>query len=529
MYLYISKISILFALYFITARFGLTMNATSGFASLVWAPTGIALASLLLYGYKLWPAIALAAFSVNLATGAPFLSAFGISVGNTLEALIAAHLLCRYADFHKTLDRTKDVVAFLIIAVLLSTLVSASVGVTSLWLGQIIPTEKLAEAWYAWWRGDLYGNLIITPLLLVLGTRKWGRIEAKVALEVSIFVLLMTGTCLLVFGKFHGSIDLPNLPFLFILFPFTIWASLRLGQTGNVVTIFLLSAFAIWGAATGAGPFATGSFTANLLHLHAYIGALAVTGLVLAASAAERMSALRALYESQSQLKSALKNRDEFISIASHELKSPLALIALNLQSLRKSSSLESLATKVQSCENHVNRLCTLVDDLMDLTRIRSGKLELHRERVDLSELTKEIIARQPASTPENVSVVTVKADMPVIGSWDRTRIEQVLTNLLSNAHKYGDHAPIEISVEMSPERNFAKLEVKDQGIGVPLEMRDEIFECFKRAHPGNAIQGLGLGLYIVRQIAEAHGGVVRLESGSKQGSTFTVELPTGI
>lgn len=135
---YLAKVAILFALYFSTGKLGLMMGAVGGFAPLVWPPTGISLAALLLFGYRLWPGVAVGAFLVNLSSGAPPLVATGIALGNTLEALSGAYLLRRYAGWRNSLDHLRDVLALLVLAALLSTMVSATMGVSSLWLGGVI-------------------------------------------------------------------------------------------------------------------------------------------------------------------------------------------------------------------------------------------------------------------------------------------------------------------------------------------------------------------------------------------------------
>lgn len=520
---YITKVIILFLLYFSTAWFGLKMDAASGFATLVWPPTGIALAALLLYGFRLWPGIALGALCVNYVTGASLLSACGISLGNTLEAVLAAYALDRHADFHRSLDRVKDVAWFLVVAVILSTLVSATIGVSSLWLSDIIPTEKLYTTWSFWWRGDLYGNLIFAPPILTWSTRSWTRIVSSDVLEGSALLVLTTLACLFVFGVLgRFDIGFPDLPLLFILFPFVVWASFRFFQIGNVTVTFIVSGFALWGATQGAGPFTLPRLSENLLLFHAYLGTIAVTGLTLAASATERKRALEEFKKSKFELQEALKTRDEFISIASHELKTPLINLALQLQMLRKTDpSSKPFISAIKSCENQTSRLSRLIDDLMDLTRIRIGKLEVNKELVDLSELVKEIVSLQ------SVDTISVQAEPSVIGNWDRVRIGQIVNNLITNAIKYGDNKPIEVRVGTDPARGIAKLEVKDHGIGISQEMQTEIFKSFKRATPNGFITGLGLGLYIVQQLVEVHGGKVRVESALRQGSTFTVELPT--
>ena len=164
---YVSGVIALAAVYYGAARLGLGFDAVSGFATLIWPPTGIALAALFLLDRKYWPGIFLGAFFANFITGAPLLVALGIAAGNTGEAVLGAFLLKR-AGFRPTMERMSDAAAFLGLAVFWSTMISASVGVTSLWLGGVVATPALIRTWGAWWIGDMLGNLIVGSLLLVV-------------------------------------------------------------------------------------------------------------------------------------------------------------------------------------------------------------------------------------------------------------------------------------------------------------------------------------------------------------------------
>src|SRR5438309_8065436 len=156
---YIARVWALGVLYFSTATLGLSLDAVSGVAAAVWPPTGIALAALLLGGCRLWPGIAFGAFLVNVSAGAPVPVACGMAMGNTLEALVGSVLLVRVVGFRPALDRLRDVVGLVVLAAGLSTLVSATVGVTSGWLGGVIPSVTYWKAWRTWWLGDAMGDL----------------------------------------------------------------------------------------------------------------------------------------------------------------------------------------------------------------------------------------------------------------------------------------------------------------------------------------------------------------------------------
>jgi signal transduction histidine kinase len=174
--------------------------------------------------------------------------------------------------------------------------------------------------------------------------------------------------------------------------------------------------------------------------------------------------------------------------------------------------------------ERQLNRLIRLVEDMLDVSRISTGRITYSAEEFDLCELAKDVTSRYASQFEAAGVTVRVEAPGPVIGKWDRYRLEQVIVNLLTNALKYGAGQPVEITVSKRP--GYAVLAVRDHGLGIPAQDHARIFEQFERAVSGNSISGLGLGLFISRKIVEAHHGTIQVESKEGHGSTFIVELP---
>ncbi|HZA13486.1 MAG TPA: GAF domain-containing sensor histidine kinase, partial [Myxococcaceae bacterium] len=247
----------------------------------------------------------------------------------------------------------------------------------------------------------------------------------------------------------------------------------------------------------------------------------------LAGRLAHALENARLYHEAQE----AIRVRDEFLTIASHELNTPLTPLQLHLQTLKNTVAAspeglipaEMVVPKVEMAERQQRRLARLVSELLDISRIRLGRLQLNFEEFDLAACCADIMERLRPDLERTGSRLSFRAPSPVIGSWDRLRIEQVAANLLSNAAKYGAGKPID--VEVTHEGNAARLTVRDHGIGIPPDQQERIFERFERAASPN-FGGLGLGLYIARQIIEAHGGTIRVKSSLGAGSTFSVELP---
>ncbi len=230
----------------------------------------------------------------------------------------------------------------------------------------------------------------------------------------------------------------------------------------------------------------------------------------------------------------AVRLRDEFLVVASHELKTPLTPLRLQLQGLRRvvesragqPVAPERVLRAVQGCEAQVRKLAGLVDDLLDVSRLAQGRLPLHLEAVDLVAVTREVLEELAEEAARACCQVELRAGGPVVGRWDRLRLEQVVMNLLTNALKYGARRPILVRVWV--EEGRARLDMRDEGIGIAPEHRGRIFGKFERAVSERHYGGLGLGLHITQRIVQALGGTIRVESEVGRGSTFTVELPLG-
>jgi signal transduction histidine kinase/transcriptional regulator with GAF, ATPase, and Fis domain len=221
----------------------------------------------------------------------------------------------------------------------------------------------------------------------------------------------------------------------------------------------------------------------------------------------------------------ALKSRDEFLSIAAHEIRGPITSLHMAVQSLQRGKVLpESMPKVLQIIERADRLLIRFVDELLDITRIRTQRMHFKFEDVDLGDVVRQVSTRLAPELARSGSSLSITSKGPAVGQWDSFRLAQVITNLLSNAIKFGLGKPIEVSIDRHD--GIAKLEIKDRGIGIPKEMMDKIFKPFERAVSVRHYGGLGLGLYIAHTIVDGLGGTIRVESQPNAGSTVIVELP---
>lgn len=631
--------------YVATAKLGLALDPVSGFATLVWPPSGIALGALARRGVWLWPAVTLGAFATNLSSGAGWLVALGIAGGNTLEAVVGARLLGRAQGAGGPIHEVSHAIALLGAAVC-SPIVAASTGVLSLWLGGVVAPGRAFDVWQAWWLGDLLGALVLTPLLLNAGRDAEPERPRPGAVELGLSILAVLGSAALSFsGDPAAPLRRPHM-----IFPALIWTAIRFVPSMASAAVLIISAISIVITAHGSGPYATSAtLHENLTALQGFMGSVALIGLFLSAASAERAAALRQLGEKHArldaiaqstsdsltikdldgryvlvnpaharmlgsnpeavlgkrdddffppdvaegvrqsdrraqssdsavlsedvllvdgerrtfssakaayriagellgnisisrdvtqqknherELRDALGARDEFLSIASHELRTPLAALSLQVAGLERALSRRSAHTEESQRELYragravaqVERLTRLVDNLFDVSQITAGLLQLQREPCDLADVVRAVVSGLMDQATRAGCAVSISAPAVLEGHWDRFRLEQVITNLLTNAFKYGGGKPVEVSLEASS--GMAQLRVRDQGIGIAPEACERIFERFERVATGHQRKSLGLGLYIVRQVVDAHAGVVRVEASSPGGTTFLVELP---
>ena len=524
----------LLALYYPLGRLGL---ATSGFAhgnaTLVWPPTGLALAALVLGGRKLWPAVWIGGFLVNLSTGVPLATSLAVGTGNALEAVVGAALLER-VRFRTDLGRLRDVAALVGLAAVGATSISALFGAAGLCAFGAAPWASFPRVLWVWWAGDAMSVIGLTPALLVWSRVRWrprsGRRFLE-ALAIGVGTLLVAAAVFLIVP--YGA---PlYYPVAYLVFPFPIWSALRFGTRGASATTLATFAVAIWGTAQALGPFAFGTINQRLLMLHLFLAVLALTSVGLAA-ALEQMRAGEA----------ALRDRDE---------------------QLRQARKMEAIGRLAGGVAHDFNNLLTVITGFADLALDRLGRD--HPSRGDVEEIraaahrgasfTRQLLAfsRKQLVQPKVVDLNRIVAGMdglltallgetvrldirrsPDLGAVriDPAQAEQIVMNLVVNARDAmpeGGTIVLEthdLTVAPSaatagrPAGRFATLVVADSGVGMDSATLERIYEPFFTTKDAGA--GTGLGLATVYGIVIQSGGTIHAESTPGRGSRFEVRFP---
>ena len=298
---YLAGVTAFTLVYVAAAKFGLWLvPGVQNSVTPVWPPAGIALAVILVFGYRFWPGILIGAFAITAFSGFPVTTALGIGVGNTLEAMLATYLLRRVGAFHRALDRLWDVLGFVAMASVCAAILGATFGVACLGWGQVVDRSTAFPTWWMWWLGDALGMLLVTPLLLTW-SRKW-RDDWTLAqvMEAAGLLTLLIILSILIFGGWV----LPPLiyPPEYLFFPFVAWAALRLGPRGSALTVFAATAITIWDWGNGFGPTAAKGDLGSLLEMLSFLGILSVTGMTLAAVTSQHREAEMALRRRTTEL-----------------------------------------------------------------------------------------------------------------------------------------------------------------------------------------------------------------------------------
>ena len=503
----------------------------------VWVPSGLAVAAMLRYGYRAAPGVLLGAFLVNAFTPAPLWTSATIAVGNTLEAVTACWLL-RARGVRHDMGRARDVVAFAVLGAVVSTAVSASVGVASLRTAGVVPAGATGAAWILWWSGNAVGVLTVAPLLLLaLRRRGWWRLPRErlpeaVCLAVSVALVSWIGLTAHAVGPF-------------VVFPVLTWAAIRFHQGGANLACLFVVATTVWATGHGYGPFATAFRTDSLLLTQSFVAVLMATGLLVAALTVERErvnSELRRatvqieqrnaeLQRSNAELMALDQLKDSFVATVSHELRTPLTSIRGYTEILAEGEAgpLTGLARKaVAVIDDNGRRLQKLIEDLLTVAHVQAAAPPLPCRPVDIRSIVDRAGVRaEPAAGKAGLTLVTdAPGDMPaVLGDVDQ--LDRVLDNLLSNAIKFS-RAGGTVTTRMRHDDREVTVEVVDTGIGIPADEQHSLFERFFRSSLAqqHAIGGTGLGLTIAKSIVETHGGRIHATSREGVGTTVTFTVP---
>lgn len=522
-------IALLAVVYIIAGKLGLQLAFVHPNATAVWPPTGIALAALLVWGYRVWPGIFIGAFLVNVATAGSAATSLGIAAGNTLEGLLGAYLVNRFANGRHAFERPTDVFKFAALAGLGSTMVSATIGVTSLALAGYADWATYGSVWLTWWLGDAAGALIVAPVLILWSTDLRVQWRWEQAMEATLVGLLIVLVGYSVFGGLVFSHFQPY-PLEFLCAPLLVWTAFRFTQREAATATLLISGFALVGTLRGYGPFARGTPHESLLLLQTFMAVMAMIALSVVAAVSGRI-----LPEGQLRQAQKLETLGRLAASIAHDFNNLLTVIRSYSELLKETAILsEDQRVAIDEIAQATGRATSLTAQLLAFSRrqiVQPMVLDLNLVVTNMEQLFRRLIG-------ESVGLSTFLA--PSLGPVraDPSQLEQVLLNLVVNARDampQGGRLTIEtanIELDDTYVRHhpgarpgpYVRLAVSDTGMGMDAAIRARIFEPFFTTKAEG--KGTGLGLSIIYGIVKQSGGYITVDSEPGDGTTFTVYLP---
>jgi len=509
--------------YWAAARLSLNLALVHGQVTPIWPPTGIALVTFLTLGRRMWPAIAVAAFAVNLPLGPSPLGAAFIAGGNTLAPLVSTELL-RRVDFRPQLDRMRDAIAIVVLGALVGMTVSATVGSAVLTLSGAVPMNSFAPTWAVWWAGDAMGVLLVAPLLLSFVPRPGLRhLGWRRSVELTV---LLAGIGVVTYFLFENQFRIE-----YLVLPLIAVAAWRFRLAGAAPAALIASVIAVWAAVNGVGPFASETLMEKMVTLQAFNVSLSLASFLLAsfADARQQSEEISRLYRSASL---AITAKTDAIDVAAHELGPPVEVLISYLAVL-SDGKLGPPPPKWRAILNvmadkawQVNRT---MNELVEAARIEAKAQPANRAYMDLREAVRQAVVRAaPRAEMSGAKIATALGPEPVPVDADARQVGRILDNLINNSLTYAARPP-RLKLDAVMAGNRAVVHVTDNGVGMSQADRDRVFQPFHRTKDPafSSVPGAGLGLYTSRKFAEVNRGRLVLERTEPGvGSCFALDLP---
>ena len=518
---------VLFVIYVVAGKLGLSLAFVNQSATAIWPPTGIALAAFLLGGNWVWPAVFAGAFVVNATTARAITPAVFIAIGNTLESAAGAWLVRRAAGGLRAFETAPLLLRYTACATCAAAIAS-TIGVAVLLWSGLARAPDTASIWLTWWLGDLSGALLVTPAIICWARgrslpRSWAHL-----LEVTGMAIVLVVSCYIVFGPTAAGER--HYPMMFFVLAVLVWVSLRFGRREVTVALLLTSTLSTAGTIHGYGPFGEWTPAESLLLLQAYLSVTAIVVLALVAEFTRRRSIEDEMRVLNEELAASVRVKDEFLATLSHELRTPINTVLGWSQMLRDNTLSGPLRSKaIEAIHRNVTIQAQLVSDILDVSRMRSGTLRIERSPVRLATVVEDALeVVRPMISAKNLALsISVPADIVLEG--DGQRLQQILWNLLANAAKF---TPNEGTVGLTATLGDRDVEivVSDSGPGIDPAFLPYVFEPFRQADQGTTREygGLGLGLAITRELVRLHGGSIAGGNHERGGAVFVIRLPIG-
>ncbi|MBR0785134.1 MASE1 domain-containing protein [Bradyrhizobium iriomotense] len=533
---YIGGLVAIGAIYLVSAKGGLALASVHPSATPIWPPTGVALAAVLLRGYRTWPAIFVAAMIANATTAGSIATAIAIATGNSLEAVAGAYLINRWSGGRNTFSRPNSVAKFAVICVVIATPISASIGLSSLAIFGYIEPKNFVDAWITWWLGDVTGALVIAPVIVLWASSSYHAFNRHEFLETVGVLTTAAAVGLIAFSPLiEQAPGRDSLGFLAIL-PM-LWAALRRGPRDTATVALVLAGITIWGTHMGGGPFVTPDINASFLLVLMFLISITVPSLLLSADVEVRKKAEGSLRRAHAELERKVAERTQelqlanaaksrFLAMASHDLRQPLHALGLFVAQLRTPLKPEERTKTIERVDATRKEMDDMFNSLLDISRLDAGMLTPKLTEFPIARLLQKIETAFDQATREKGLRLRIQPSDAWVRS-DAMLLERIMLNLVSNAVRYTLRGGILVGCRRRGE--LLRIEVWDTGPGIPEDQRQNIFGEFFQipASDQSKSGGLGLGLAIVDRLCLLLNHQIDLASTVSRGSRFAILVPT--
>lgn len=521
------------AIYFALAKGGLALASIHPSATPIWPPTGVALAVVLLRGYRIWPAIFTAAMVANATTAGSVATSIAIATGNSLEAVVGAYLINQWSGGCNTFSTPNAVAKFALICVVIATPISASIGLTSLATVGYIEPKNFADAWITWWLGDATGALVIAPVIVLWAAGHHHAFSRNEFFETVGVLATAAVVGLIAFSPLiEQTPGRDPLGFLAIL-PM-LWAALRRGPRDTATVALVLAGSTIWGTLMGGGPFTSGPLNSSFLLVLMFLISITVPSLLLSADVEVRKKAEESLRRAQIELERKVAERTQklelanaaksrFLAMASHDLRQPLHALGLFVAQLRTPLNSGERTKTIEQVDAARKEMDEMFNSLLDISRLDAGMLTPRITEFPIARLLQKLETTFNQATREKGLQLRIWRSNAWVRS-DAMLLERILLNLVSNAVRYTLRGGIIVGCRRRGET--LRIEVWDTGPGIPEDQKQNIFGEFFQVPAQERSGGLGLGLAIVDRLRLLLNHPIDLASRVGRGSRFAIELP---
>ena len=522
-------------IYFVLAKAGLALASVHPSATPIWPPTGLALAAVLLWGYRTWPAIFIAAVIANATTAGSVATAIAIATGNTLEAVVGAYLVNRWSRGRHTFSRPNSVAKFALICIVIATPISTSIGLTSLATAGYIDRANFANAWVTWWLGDVTGALVIAPVIVLWASSHDHAFNRNDFLETVGVLATAAAVGLIAFSPLiEQTPSRDPLGFLAIL-PM-LWAALRRGPRDTATVALVLAGITVWGTLTGGGPFTTADLNVSFLLVLMFLISITVPSLLLSADVEVRKKGEKRLRRAQIELERKVAERTQelelanaaksrFLAMASHDLRQPLHALGLFIAQLRMPLRSGERTRTIELVDATRKEMDEMLNSLLDMSKLEAGILIPTITEFPIARLLQKIETTFDQATQETGLRLRVRRSDAWVRS-DAMLLERILLNLVSNAVRYTLRGGIIVGCRRRGQ--MLRIEVWDSGPGIPEDQKQNIFGEFFQlaARDRNRYGSMGLGLAIVDRLRLLLNHPIDLASTVGRGSRFAILVP---